>query len=593
MPVNLLSRLLLLGILLLVCLYPSSPSAAAAGGHPLAGDALKPPIRIDSTNSRDARPSPDQPSAFFGGRVVVQIIFLESDGSAEPSTENWTPELIASIESHIGEALDWWRNSLPAARLSFELKSVTAPTRYEPITHDLSGEGMWISDALSHLGYSGIGYFDQAYTADDALRQASNADWATTLFMVNSTNDADGRFADTMFAYAYVGGPFMVLTSDVGLYGTRQMAPVAAHELGHIFGALDQYSAASVLCTQSSGYLWIPSTNSQYNNCGSHLPSIMLDPVAAFPGGKIDESALGQVGYRDSDGDGLPDPLDTNPTLDLAFEQAGGGRPVVHGQINDQPFPSISTQPTTINTLVRAEYRVDGGAWWALPAQDGAYDGAVEDISMTLPLYDGQHSVDIRALNSVDAASPLFSRTITVTGVGSAPAYALEAPRFSNSAAITLTLEGPAGSMAQISEDPLYSGANWTPITAISGWQLSSVDGTHTLYVRFRDSAGVESPPLSRVIVLDRMAPSGIALVHGKERPWVELQAHDSGSGVAAVQISTDAKMEDWRSFQQTLPLPSGAQHVMVRFRDAAGNVSAPVQAQNADRVFLPLINRP
>ncbi len=40
---------------------------------------------------------------------------------------------------------------------------------------------------------------------------------------------------------------------------------------------------------------------------------------------------------------------------------------------------------------------------------DGAYDDAAEEILATLPLYDGQHSIDLRALNSVGAVSPLFA----------------------------------------------------------------------------------------------------------------------------------------------------------------------------------------
>jgi hypothetical protein len=500
---------------------------------------------------------------------------------------------MTTVEGHISEALDWWRTRLPDARLTFELTTATVATRYEPITHDLSTEGLWIGEALGRLGYGGAGYFEQAYAADDALRHAHKADWATTIFMVNSSNDPDGRFADNMFAYAYVGGPFLVLTSDAGLYGTYQMTPVATHEIGHIFGALDQYAAASVPCTQPSGYLWVPTSNSQYNSCGTHLPSIMLDPVAAFPGGHIDDSALAQVGYRDSDGDGLPDPLDTTPALDLTLDQPANGRPVVHGQASDQPFPTISTQPTTINKVERVEYRVDGGAWWPLAALDGAYDDATEDLSATLPLYDGQHSVDIRALNTVGAASPLFSRSVTVNGVGAAPAYAVDAPTFSNSAAITLTLEAPGGSMVQVGEDPFFGSASWLDVASASSWQLRPVDGPHTVYVRFRDGAGLESQPLSNVVLLDRTAPSGFALLHGDEQPWIELEAQDDGSGVAAVQINTNEHADEWHTFQHTIQLPAGAKKVTVRFRDAAGNVSAPVPALEAGRVYLPFLSRP
>ena len=135
-----------------------------------------------------------------------------------------------------------------------------------------------------------------------------------------------GRFAGEHFAYAYVNGPFMVITSDAGPYGIDQMDTVVAHELGHIFGALDQYASAGTPCTQRSGYLSVPTTNSQAGSCGTHEPSIMLEPLTAFVRGDIDRSALGQLGYRDGDGDSIPDPLDTAPAIQAQISQPAAGQ---------------------------------------------------------------------------------------------------------------------------------------------------------------------------------------------------------------------------------------------------------------------------
>jgi hypothetical protein len=319
----------------------------------------------------------------------------------------------------------------------------------------------------------------------------------------------------------------------------------------------------------------------------------MLDPVPAFPGGQIDDSALGQIGYRDSDGDTLPDPLDTAPTLQITIAQPGGGRPIVAGHAADQPYQSIAETPATINTIARVEYRADGGVWAALPAADGAYDSATESITGTLPLYDGSHSVELRAVNSVGATSQPISRSVTVTGIGAQPAYAAAAPELSNSAGISLTLTAPAASSAQISEDPFIDGATWALAPASTIWWLKPVDGEHTLYIRFRDSNGIESPPFARTIMLDRTAPSGRALLHGDDTPWLELQAQDDGSGVAAVEIGAGAQPGVWQPFQTSLPIAPGLTQIQVRFRDAAGNVSAPVAARIRTSIYLPLISRP
>jgi hypothetical protein len=577
--------------LLLLALLPLSlwhaPTPAAAHGGPLRGEQAFFPPRRPHTAADDPRPSREQPSAFMAGRVAVQAIFIESDGAADPSTEDWTPAQIATIRGHIGAALDWWRARLPNARLSFDLTTRVVGSRYEPITYDLSGEGLWIGDALQRMGFPGMNYFDQAYAADDALRHERKTDWATTIFVVNSEHDDDGRFAGGMFAYAYIGGPFLVITSDAGPYGTVQLAPVATHELGHIFGALDQYDAAQVACTQESGYLSIPTTNSQLGDCGTHFMSIMLDPLPAYIGGQVDPSALGQIGYRDRQNNGLPDPLETTPALQVTVtEPPDAGRPVVAGPVIDQPYPSSFEQAATINTIVRVEYRADGGDWIALPAADGAYDGVSESITATLPLYDGQHSVELRAINSVGAASPLIKQSVTVSGIGAEPDYAAEAPDLSNSAEITITLAAPAGSSAQISEDPFFKAVAWAPAAANVGLRLGPTDGPHTLYIRFRDHSGVESPPFLRTIELDRAPPSGHALIHGGAAPWIEIQAEDSGSGVAAVQIDGGA----WQPFRQAVPIPRNMVSIQVRLRDAAGNVSNPLPTMHSGPIYLPLI---
>jgi hypothetical protein len=397
-----------------------------------------------------------------------------------------------------------------------------------------------------------------------------------------------------MFAYAYINGPFLVLTSDAGPYGAGQMAPVAAHELGHIFGALDQYASAATPCHLQSGYLAIPTTNSQANDCGTRFVCIMLDPVSAYPNGRIDESALGQVGYRDSDGDNLPDPIDTTPAMRITIAKpVPGERPIVTGHVSDQPYPAPVATPTTINTITRVEYRVDGGDWIPLPAGDRAYDSAFETISSTLPLYDGQYDVELRAINSVGGISPLVKQTVTVVGVGVQPAYAVGAPKLSNSAAITLTLTAPAGSEAQISYEPFFSTGTWTPATERTRFNLTPVDGQQTLYIRFRDVNGLESPTIVHRITLDRAAPIGRALLRGGASPYLEIQAEDDGSGITDIQISSGAMPGAWQPFQATFTPPPDPASVQIRLRDAAGNISAPITVRRADQIYLPLVARP
>jgi hypothetical protein len=587
------SLLLLVLVCFLAPLWRPSNSSAASDDNSLAGDALFPPSRPTLATSDTPLPTLYQPSAFLAGRVAVQIIFVESNGVLEPSTEDWSPALTTVLEDQIAAALEWWGERMPNARLDFDLTSQVVASDYEPILHKIGDEGLWIGDALGRLGHTQGDYFDQVYAADESLRRARGADWATTIFVANSAADPDGRFASGHFAYAYVGGPFLVLTSDAGSYGTSQMAPVAAHELGHIFGALDQYAAAGVPCTQRSGYLAVPTTNSQADNCGTRFICIMLDPLAAYTPGLVDVSALGQVGYRDEDGDTIPDPIDTTPTLTLTLSQpTGGGRPTVSGRAADQPYPLAGDYAVTINTIARVEYRIDGGAWIALAAQDGVYDNQVEELATQLPLYDGEHSVELRAVNSVGAFSPVLRRSVTVQGVGPRPAYEVELPKFSNTDVITLNLSAPAGAAVQISEDPFFSGAEWRPAQPAIRWRFGPGDGARPLFVRFRDDAALESPPFGGEVVLDREPPTGQAQLRAGQVPLLVLQAQDTTSGVAELQlIFGDGTAGGWQPFQSSVVLPTGTSSVQVRVRDAAGNSSPLLNAVSRYELYLPLIN--
>lgn len=580
----------LVPVLAAMLLFPSLPVAAQEQPS-LTGDALRAPISLQTHAIRGSNmPARYQPSAFMAGHVAVQVVFVESDGTIEPSREDWTAEQMSAVTAQITTALTWWHDRLPDAHLSFDVSTQVAATGYEPVTHGLDGEHLWIGDTLSHMGYPGKDYFEQAYAADDALRHARGADWATTLFVANSAHDDDGRFADGLFGYAYVNGPFMVLTSNAGPYGTSKMASVVTHEMGHIFGALDQYASAATPCTEQSGYLNVANTNSQYNNCGTHNPSIMQDALPSYENKQIDDTALGQLGYRDADGDHILDPVDTAPNVQVEWAQSGTARPMVSGQAIDQPLPSVRQATVTINHIDRVEYRVNGGAWMWLPAADGSYSDASEAISVTLPLYDGQYAVELRAVNSVGNASAIVQRNVTISGVGADPGYALSAPHISNTATITLGLHAPANTQVQISENPAFANATWQAAQADLPWQLSG-EGSHTLYVRFQDANGIVSPVYTASTLLDTEPPNGVAIIRAGAPPLLQLDASDNESGVAAFQITfNNSTSSDWQPFQPTMTLPDQTQSVQVLLRDSAGNVSSPLVAQNnSHAIFLPL----
>jgi hypothetical protein len=350
------------------------------------------------------------------GRVAVGIILPESDGSIDPSTEDWTSQEQQKVFSEIVAAMDWWAAREPRANLTFYYDDhLTSPlsTGYEPINRSHSHQGLWIGHVMEELGYSASSYFTRVRDYNNTLRNQYQTDWAFTIFVVDSSNDANNKFSDGYFAYAYLGGPFMVMTYGNNGYGSGNMDAVTAHEVGHIFRALDQYHSAHQACTYRSGYLDVENQNSQYGNCSSNETSIMRGQVWPYWSGAVDYYARGQVGWWDSDGDDILDPVDTTLeiTLEPQAENPTSERVITYlGSVKDIPYPSPSAwrPDVTINTITSVQYRLNSDQWQEATASDGAFDNASESYTFTTnSLAPGAYVVDVQAINSASGSQIL------------------------------------------------------------------------------------------------------------------------------------------------------------------------------------------
>lgn len=374
-------------------------------------------------------PSSFQTSEFMIGRVAVGIITPESNGAIDPSAENWSATRQTQVVVEIQAGLQWWKDNVNApSNLTFvyDIHHGVA-TSYEPIARSAfpaaSGEGLWISEVMANLGYAGSDYFTKVRNYVNAIRQTYGTNWAYAIFVVDSLNDANGQFVDGYFAYAYLNGPFVVMTYDNNGWGIDRMDMVTAHETGHTFGALDEYASSSCTDTERFGYLDIANTNCE-NGDPPTEDSIMRSASSqdiAWPNHLVSTPARQMVGWRDSDGDGkeLYDPVDTTPTVTLtpySPDPTTDTTPTYSGSAQDTPYPSPTHTPTTINA-VRVEWRVDGGSWQAAQATDGAFDSDAENFTFTPPsfLSAGTHLFEARTINSVGNISTLAQDTLTIT----------------------------------------------------------------------------------------------------------------------------------------------------------------------------------
>lgn len=373
-----------------------------------------PPAGMALAASASVSPGYYQTSEYMAGVVAVGIVLVESDGSVDPSTEDWTAGEKRQVLEEIAAAFDWWEELEPRAHLRFVYEdhvSDPLPTRVEPITRPYGDQKYWIADAMAALGYSAPSYFTRVRDYNNDLRVRYGADWAFTIFVVDSSSDRDNRFSDGYFAYAYLGGPFMVMTYGNNGYGPYNLDAVAAHEIGHVFYALDQYAGAQQPCSQRSGYLDVENQNSQYGMCLSDVDSIMRSGTGPYLARAIDPYAAGQIGWRDSDGDGILDPLDVALAIESRVPLVSEGSARIEGTVRILPYPSLSRPDATINRLVDVRYRFDGGEWRPALADDGVFDEAIEEYHADVLLPPGLHVLEVAAEDSFGNRAWVYAPT--------------------------------------------------------------------------------------------------------------------------------------------------------------------------------------
>jgi hypothetical protein len=364
-------------------------------------------------------------SAFALGKARLNVIFLESDGSIDINREDWTPNQLSLVQSEIGEAASFWEGLTahyhPNARFQIDVNYVNGgvpmATGYEPITHGSFQDSLWITDVMDDLGYTTGGHFDRVRRFDNDERNAGDTHWSTTLFVVNDAMDADKRFSNGQFAYGYIGGPYMMLTYNNFNWGIDRFNRVLSHELAHSFFALDEYAGAGNRNNERSGYLSGVNGNAELNANGQAV--VPPQPNALMVNNTLDPSNFTdvQLGHRDTDGDSVPDILDTLPLLTGGmfgsdpqlgtFGFVGDATVTTIPNLNTNQLGfSSSGAEMTINWIAAAQYRMNEGTWIDFPAADGAYDRGVESISLLISgLAAGSYTIDVRAINSVDNAS--------------------------------------------------------------------------------------------------------------------------------------------------------------------------------------------
>lgn len=437
---------------------PGPGPQAVQGSEDAGGPALTPrPTSVNDT------------SLFMAGEIAVGVFFLDGTNGA------WTQPAIDAYFGEIVAACEVFPDIEPKAGIQFT----------------------YVNEGVVNEGVTPLPDDWRQYAND--LREAYSTDWAFMIQVENSFRTARAT----------------LLGPETQVYANSNR-DVIRHEVGHIFGTLDQYPAGSPP-TSSSGYLGVVNANGMRNTGegffggrGEGVDDFMISP-SSF---EVFTYSRGQLGWRDADGDGVLDPLDTFPETTLA-EPQGDSVVSVSGEAHDRPlpnaFPFAGFGDVSIHGIDAVAYRINGLTWIDVEAQDGSFGDRSESFLITTPeLPDGDYVIEARALNAVGNVEAAPARA-TVSVVGStvanlAPFAAFDVTPARGSVFTAFTLDAGASrdledaASLEFRWDLDGDGAwdtPWSTHSVVTGVSLPA--GTRTVALQVRDSTQTVAS-LSRAI---------------------------------------------------------------------------------------------
>jgi hypothetical protein len=247
-----------------------------------------------------------------------------------------------------------------------------------PIEHPQSDEQIWINEVMDNAGWSGANAFEKCFAYNNSIRDDNNTNWCFSIFIVDSNPAVNqGLFLGGGYAWAYYGGPWIYMSrfSSWAYNASRYWAVVPMHETGHIFMATDEYDGYQ----QWQGYL------DENDNPSTAVVCIenQNDSTRVCP------ETRRQLGWRDLDTDDIVDILDAEPVVTLnpsLPDPTSDPTPVWTGSAGVTTIPNLNPasyyyppHDMTIARISTVECRVDAGAWSPAVANDGAFDGYLED----------------------------------------------------------------------------------------------------------------------------------------------------------------------------------------------------------------------
>jgi len=314
------------------------------------------------------------------GRAAVTLVLVYNSEYGE----SWgAAERLATMDT-TRQALRWWETRAKERGIPLEFVVNNAPgggpfvvdTRFRAGSEpNIANHYNWQANVLGTLGAQPA-TAAQFPTVDGAIRLGDNfnyqvrqrlrTDWAFTIFIPFRRDGYAPWFQDTRngrsnpSGVAYREGPFLWMPAPAS-------ANTLAHEIGHIFGAADQYNALTPdQCAAQWGYLQV--TNQNAIGCASNQESIMKWAHSAYLSGSVDPYAAGQIGWRDSNSNGVHDAVETPAAITAKCQFVGTNGLRLSAYANQVSFWEQQRSldgGVTIGKIRTMQVQDPYGGWWA------------------------------------------------------------------------------------------------------------------------------------------------------------------------------------------------------------------------------------
>ncbi len=410
------------------------------------------------------------------GRVYVVLVFVEGPGSAamDETTRIGAYSECAAGLGVLGNLGATWgaRQSPPVPqpctfalsgrRVQIGVDPRALPARTGNRTLDWSRiDRIWLDAALTALGVPAGGDFD------DRMRQVAaglavagwswlNIDDVVPVFVTNYPTHWVA-YADGYRRYATINVP-----ETWSMYPSTKHRGFA-HELGHVFGAPDEYPASTCTVADTAGPFDTPNANCSFI---SRIPPIPNPLSGACLMNSNSGSACASTefmwGWLDSDGNGEVD-LAAFPTVtDVEPRGVQAGQPITLTGRNLWDVTEVDFNGTVTSDI---NYITLDGNLHSLEAADPTTKYHLDQITVTVPpSLDGIQQVRVRARGGWSPQAPQDA-WVLVTRPGSAPSV------LTDPAVLFLDpTSGPPGTSVTI------TGANLIHTTAVTVGGVPATD---------------------------------------------------------------------------------------------------------------------